>query len=97
MTAYEMQVLSGMIVEGLYAKLANDEKFARKIAKSVTKRRMLNTRQVAEKLGISVFTVREIAEQLGGIKGKAKNQRYGHLAFAEDGLLERYENYLRTK
>ena len=66
------------------------------------KERMLSTKQAAELLGISKWTVRKISTQLGAIKSGAKGdfegiKRYGHLAFPENGLIERYEEYLRTK
>lgn len=102
MNAYEMQMIAKMVAEEVYNRLACDEKFMKKVSKHSKKSRMLNTRQVSELLGISTYTVRDIAEALGGIKANAKgdtrnSKRYGHLSFKEEGLVERYEAYLRTK
>lgn len=90
MTEYEMQRLAKLIVTGL----VNDDRFMAKVAKMVPKKnRTLKAKDVAEVLGISVWTVRDIAEHLGGTrKGDVKR---GQWVFEEDGLIERYQDYCR--
>lgn len=103
MTAYEIQQVANLVAKIVYNMLVEDEKFAKRINKSMPKKkRMLNTRQTSELLGISAYQVRKIANKLGAVKANAKGdsdgkKRYGHLAFVEDGLVERYQEYLRTK
>ncbi len=102
MTEYEMQKLSNLIAEKVIRGLAQDDRFIKKLIKAMPKqKRLLNSTQVAERLGISKWQVRKIAGYLGATKANAKGdtdcRKYGHLMFEEEGLLERYKEYLRTK
>lgn len=103
MTAYETQTLANAIAECLYQRLTSDEKFIKKVGHAMQKKkRMLTTREVSNLLGISQWTVRKIAKYLGATKPNAKGDKngekhYGHLLFQEDGIMERYEKYLRTR
>lgn len=88
LTDYEIKKLSLAIVNNL----VNDEKFIRRIAKSMSEnnRKLVNSRRAAEILGINQKAVREIAPFLNGIKGGGK---YAHWLFEEKELIERYKAY----
>jgi transcription initiation factor IIE alpha subunit len=92
MTEYELQRLAKLIVTGL----VNDDRFMAKVAKMVPqKNRTIKAKEVAKILGISVWTVRDIAEHLGGTRrGDAMR---GQWVFEEVGLVERYQEYCRRK
>ena len=90
MTEYEMQRIAKLIVSGL----VNDDRFLAKVAKMMPKRnRALKVKDVAAILGISVWTVRDIAKELGGTR--KGDERRGQWVFEEDGLIERYQEYCR--
>lgn len=87
LTDYDIQRLSSAIVRNL----VNDEKFMRRMAKMIPKKKnMVSSSRAASILGISRKTVCCIAEHLGGIKGRDSK---GHWVFEEDGLVERYIEY----
>ena len=90
MTEYEMRRISKLIIEGL----VSDDRFIERVARLAPKRnRSLRVKEVAKLLGVSVWTVRDIAPQLGGTK-KGDSQR-GKWVFEEEGLLDRYKAYCR--
>jgi len=87
LTDYDIQRLSSAIVKNL----VNDDRFMRRMVRMLPKsRNMVTSTRAAAILGISRKTVCCIADQLGGIKGGEKNDRW---MFEEDGLVERYINY----
>lgn len=90
MTEYEMQRLAKLIVKGL----CEDDRFIAKVAKMMPKRKKtIRVKEASQLLGVSVWTVRSIAEYLGGHR-KGDAQR-GQWYFDEDGLVERYQEYCR--
>jgi transcription initiation factor IIE alpha subunit len=90
LTEYEMQRLAKLIVNGL----VNDDRFVTKVAKMVPqKNRTIKAKEVAKILGISVWTVRDIAAYLGGTR--KGDEKRGQWVFEENGLVERYQEYCR--
>lgn len=90
MTEYEMQRMAKLIVSGL----VNDDRFMAKVARMVPKRnRALRVKDVANILGVSVWTVRDIAAELGGTR--KGDEKRGQWVFEEEGLIERYQEYCR--
>lgn len=90
MTEYEMQRMAALIVKGL----VNDDRFMAKVAKMVPKKnRALRVKDVADILGVSVWTVRDIAAELGGTR--KGDEKRGQWVFEEEGLIERYQEYCR--
>ena len=90
LTEYDIQRLSTAICN----RLCNDEKFANRIAKLIMhkdRKNLVGSTRAAAILGISRKSVCEIAESLGGIRGKGKS---AHWLFPEATLTE---NYLRYK
>lgn len=90
MTEYELRRLSQLIIEGL----CRDDRFMEKVAKSMPKqKKMIRVREAAKILGISVWTVRDIAAELGG--QRKGNAIKGQWQFELEGLVERYQDYCR--
>lgn len=90
LTDYDIQRISAAVVNNL----VNNDRFMQRMARLMPrKNRLLNSRQAAELLGITRKTVCEIAEHLGGIRGKGES---AHWMFDEDGLKERFKEY-KTK
>lgn len=77
--------------------LLDDDRFLRRIQKLSPKRsgRTLSSKQAAEMLGVSAYTLRRLAPYIGGIK--KGGDRYQHWCFEEEGLKERYLEYLNQK
>ena len=91
LTDYDIQRISAAIVNNL----VNDERFMQRVAKLMPRRKkMLNSRQAAEMLGITRKTVCEIAEQIGGERA-ANNS--SHWMFEEEGLIDRYRKYKESR
>ena len=87
LTDYDIQKIATAVVDRLTA----DERFMRRMAELMPKRQnLVSSRTAASMLGISRKTVCEIAEKIGGIKGKGPS---AHWLFEEDGLVERYIDY----
>lgn len=87
LTDYDIQRISSAIVDNL----VNDERFMQRVAKLMPKqKKMLNSRQAAEMLGITRKTVCEIAPFVGGVKGEGISS---HWMFPEEGLIDRYTEY----
>ena len=88
LTEYDIQRLSTAICD----KLCNDDKFAKRMAKLMQKdnRNLIGSTRAAAILGISRKSVCEIAESLGGIRGKGKS---AHWLFPESTLIEKYLRY----
>lgn len=88
LSEYDIQRLSTAICE----KLCNDDKFAKHMAKLMQKdnRNLIGSTRAAAILGISRKSVCEIAESLGGIRGKGKS---AHWLFPEATLTELYLRY----
>lgn len=92
MTEYDVQRTARAVVD----LLLTDDRFVRRLERIVPKRtRMLNSRQASERLGISPDTLRDVAPFIGGIK--KGDDRRGRWAFEEDGLKERYLEYINSK
>ena len=93
MTEYDVQRISQAVV----SLLLNDDRFIRRMERLTPKRKgaMLNSRQAASVLGISQYTLRKVAPYIGGIK-KGEGQR-DKWAFEEEGLKERYLEYINSK
>ena len=75
--------------------LLGDERFARQMDRLSAGRegRMMTTSQAANKLGVSEWTIRNIAPMIGGVKkGTGKRDKW---MFEESGLKERYKEYLK--
>ena len=93
MTEYDIQRISRSVVD----MLLGDERFVSRMERLFSKKsqRLLNSRQAGQRLGISADTVRDIAPYIGGIKkGDGKQCQW---AFEEDGLKERYIDYISSK
>ena len=97
MTEYEIQRTAKAVVN----LLLDDDRFLRRMERIASRRgRMLNTSQAASLLGISQWTLRDIAPYLGGVKkggDDANNGQRAKWAFSEDGLKERYLEYINSK
>lgn len=93
MTEYDIQKTAKAVVD----LLLSDDRFINRIIKASPRKgsRMLNSSKAAEILGISAYTIRHIAPYIGGIK-KGDGQR-DKWAFEEEGLKERYLEYLNSK
>ena len=93
MTEYDIQRTARAVVD----MLLSDDRFIHRMEKLSPRRgsRMLNSRQAASSLGISQWTLRHIAAFIGGIK-KGTGQR-SKWTFEEDGLKERYLEYINSK
>lgn len=93
MTEYEIQRTAKAVVDLLLA----DDRFTRRMEKLTARSNthMVNSAKAADILGISKDTVRDIAHHIGGIK-KGSGQR-SKWAFVEEGLKERYLEYMNTK
>lgn len=93
MTDYDIQRMAAAVVN----LLLDDDRFIRRMERMVPKRRsqMLSSRKAAQLLGISSYTIRHIAPYIGGIK--KGSDRYQHWCFEEEGLKERYLEYLNQK
>ena len=84
LTDFEVQKIATAIVDRLTA----DDKFARRMAELMPRRQgLISSRTAASLLGISRKSVCDIAEAIGGIRGKGPS---AHWMFEEDGLVERY-------
>lgn len=84
--------MATLIVRGL----VSDDRFVAKVARMTPKKnRTLRVKDVADILGISVWTVRDIANELGGTR--KGNDKQGQWVFEEDGLIERYQEYCRKR
>jgi hypothetical protein len=89
MTDYDIQRISRAVVE----LLLSDERVLARIgrhAKAPSK--LLNTQQAAVVLGVSPFTVRRLAAELGGIQGPG-----GRWSFPESTLVEKYLTHKNSK
>ena len=93
LTDYDIQRTAQAVVD----LLLQDDRFLSRMKKLAPKRQghMLNSKQAAAMLGISAYTIREIAPLIGGIK-KGEGQR-DKWAFEEEGLKERYLEYINSK
>lgn len=93
MTDYDVQRIARAVVQ----LLNEDDRFAKRMEKFIPKRqsRMLNSNKAAELLGVSQDTLRDIAPYIGGIK-KGSDQR-SKWTFVEEGLRDRYIEYLQSK
>ena len=92
MTEYDVQRTARAVVD----LLLTDDRFVRRLERIVPKRtRMLNSRQAALRLGISPDTLRDVAPFIGGIK--KGDDRRGRWTFEEEGLKERYLEYINSK
>lgn len=93
LTDYDIHRTAQAVVE----LLLDDDRFISRMQKIAPKRagHMLNSKQAAAMLGISAYTIREIAPMIGGIK--KGSDRYQHWCFEEDGLKERYMSYCNQK
>ena len=88
MTTYEIH----KIAEAVADYILSDERFVVPgKANKPRPKRYLNTREAAEILGLSKITIRSIAAQIGGIKGRGEKS---HWLFEEAELRQ---NYLRYK
>ena len=93
LTEFDIQRISRAVVD----MLLGDDRFAKRMEKMTVEKagKMMSVREAASLLGISVWTVRTIAPQLGGIKkGVGKQAKW---AFEESSLKDRYMEYLQTK
>lgn len=93
MTEYDVQRMAMAVVN----LLLDDERFIRRMERLTPKRKgvMLNSRQAAQRIGISQYTLRKVAPFIGGIKkGDGKQDKW---AFEEEGLKERYLEYINSK
>ena len=93
MTEYDIQRTAKAVVDLLLA----DDRFTRRMEKltSRNRTRMVNSSKAADLLGISTDTLRDIAPYIGGIK-KGSGQR-SKWAFEENGLRDRYLEYMNNK
>ena len=93
LTEYDIQKTARAIVD----LLLEDDRFIKRIMKASPRKgsKMFNSRQAASYLGISQYTLRHIAPYIGGIKkGVGKQSKW---TFEEEGLKERYLEYLNDK
>lgn len=81
MTDYDVRRIARAVCE----ELTTNDSFMSKLAKMLPKERLLTTKQAADLLGVSSFTVRRYATDLGGTL-----QDNGRWMFHEDGLIDRY-------
>ena len=89
LTEYDIQRTAKAVVD----LLLDDDRFLRRVTKIGKKRsRLLNSAQAADALGISKVTLRRIAQYIGGIR--KGTDKYQHWCFEEEGLKERYIEYL---
>lgn len=85
MTDYDIQRISAAVVE----RLLSDERILARVAKHAKAcEKLLNTQQAAAVLGVSPFTVRRLAKELGGIQGQ-----HGRWKFPESTLVQNYLNF----
>lgn len=85
MTDYDIQRLSAAIVD----RLTRDERFVKRVVKAMPKEeKLLTSRQAAQILGVSRYTVVKNAERLGGIRMGDHDR--AHWVFPEEGLIDRY-------
>ncbi len=85
MTDYDIQRLSAAIVD----RLTSNERFIQRVTKAMPKEeKLLSSRQAANVLGVSRYTVVKNAERLGGIR-RGDHGR-AHWVFPEKGLIDRY-------
>lgn len=91
LTVIDIENIATAVVDRLMA----DDRFTKLTAGLKPARRTLvSSRKAASMLGISRKSVCEIAEQIGGIRGKGKS---AHWMFVEDGLVERYMEYINEQ
>lgn len=93
LTDYDIQRTAKAVVD----MLLDDDRFLSRMQKITPKKpsRMLKTKDAADMLGISVKLLRIAAPYIGGIKcGESNNNPYH---FEEEGLKERYYEYLKNK
>lgn len=91
MTTYEIH----KIAEAVADYILSDERFVVPgKEKKPRPKRYLNTRQAAELLGLSKVTVRSIAAQIGGIKGRGVKS---HWMFEEAELRQNYLQYKQSE
>ena len=84
MTDYDIQRISRAVVD----LLLSDERVLARIGRHARPSdKLLSTRQAAAHLGVSVFTVRRFAAELGGIRSAR-----GQWSFPESTLTENYLN-----
>ena len=82
MTEYEICKIADRICE----KLTHDERFMKNLAKVMPKRdRLISASQAAKLLGVSIYTVRRRAAELGGVLNTN-----GRWTFHESKLMEKY-------
>jgi len=90
LTDYDIQRISAAVAD----RLLNDERVIKRMVRYLPKKkRLLTTSQAAAVLGISTYTVRRLAERLGGVHRPGKDGR-GRWMFDEATLVE---NYLKIK
>ena len=83
MTEYEICKIADRICE----KLTQDERFMKHLAKCMPKRdRLISASQAAKLLGVSIYTVRRRAADLGGFINSN-----GRWTFYESKLMERFQ------
>jgi len=93
MTEYDIQRTAKAVVD----LLLGDDRFISRMERLSKKgpQVLLSCPRAAERLGISVDRLRRIAPYIGGIKkGDGKQSQW---AFCEDGLKERYIDYINSK
>ena len=74
------------IADAICDKLCNDERFMTHLAKVMPKRdRLISASQAAKLLGVSIYTVRRRAAELGGVLNTN-----GRWTFHESKLMEKY-------
>lgn len=98
MTEWDIQRMAREVVN----LLLDDDRFLRRMEKILPKRqsRMINSSQAASLLGISQWTLREIAPHIGGIKkggDDAHDGKRSKWTFQEEGLIDRYKEYLQSR
>lgn len=89
MTDYDIQRISRAVVD----LLLSDERVLARIGRQARPSdKLLSTRQAAAHLGVSVFTVRRFAAELGGIRSAR-----GQWSFPESTLVEKYLTHKNSK
>lgn len=92
-TDFDIQRISKAVVE----LLLSDDRFAQRMDKlsAKTQKGLMSSDQAAKFLGVSKYTIRQIAPMIGGIKkGDGKQNRW---TFEKAGLKERYKEFLSTR
>lgn len=90
MTDYDVRRIAREIV----TILLDDKRLSEIIARKGDRSSMVGSRKAAEILGLSVYTIRDIAPYIGGIK-KGSDRRQ-HWCFDESTLVDNYKRYIGT-